>query len=152
MSRATVAEAAGVVATHEVALWEVLAYAARQLQPGRQEEVAAHLDGCPLCKARLEEMPAFDEGLAIDELGLAEGQPLEPRHKAVVEAVYRQALRRLRWERLWALAVALPLKVLLLRGALRARMRGQGLVASMLSGAVGALTVATFRYMLRRQR
>ncbi len=53
--------------------------------------------------------------------------------------------RRLRLDRLWVLAVARPLKGLVLRRSLQAG----GPVAPALGGGVGALTVVVLRYMLR---
>lgn len=62
--------------------------------------------------------------------------------------IAREMRHLLRLDRLWVLAVALPLKALVLRQSLRAG----GLVAPAVGGGlVTLLTVAALRYMLRRK-
>ena len=86
----------------------------------------------------------IDYMLSMDENSAAP----TPRQRELVDGVYRRARRQLRTDRLWVLGMALPLKGLVLRWGLRAR----GPVRPAVSGgAVGALTVVTLRYMLRRK-
>jgi predicted anti-sigma-YlaC factor YlaD len=134
------------VRPHDVALWEVLACAAgaREVAPARMVEIAAHLERCSLCRARLKDIPEIDYMLALDE----DPEAPTPRQRDLVAEVYRQARRQLRLDRLWVLGVALPLKGLLLRRGLRAR---GPMWQAVSGGVVGALTVAVLRYLLRRK-
>ncbi len=69
-----------------------------------------------------------------------------PGQAEVRDWIAREMRRRLRTDRLWVLAVALPLKGLVLRRALRAG----GPVAPAVGGSViTLLTVVVLRYMLR---
>jgi len=121
-----------------------LRHRAREVSAARAAEVSAHLDGCRLCCARLKDIPEIDYMLSMDEDSAAPTL----RQRELVEGVYRRARRQLRADRLWVLGMALPLKGLVLRWGLRAR----GPVRPAVSGgAVGALTVVTLRYMLRRK-
>jgi len=60
--------------------------------------------------------------------------------------IAREMDQRLRLDRLWVLAVALPLKALVLRRSLRA---GGPIAPAVGGGVVTLLTVAVLRYMLR---
>ncbi len=72
---------------------------------------------------------------------------LEPPGQAEVRAwIAREMRRRLRVDRLWVLAVALPLKGLVLRRSVRA---GGALAPAVGGSIVTLLTVAVLRYMLR---
>jgi len=62
--------------------------------------------------------------------------------------IAREMDHRLRLDRLWVLAVALPLKTLVLRRSLRA---GGPVAPAVGGGVVALLTVAALRYMLRRK-
>ncbi len=69
-----------------------------------------------------------------------------PGQAEVLAWIAREMRHRLRMDRLWVLAVALPLKGLVLRRALRAG----GPVAPAVGGSViTLLTVVVLRYMLR---
>jgi hypothetical protein len=71
-----------------------------------------------------------------------------PGQAEVLAWIAREMRHRLRTDRLWVLAVALPLKGLVLRRSLRAG----GPVAPAVGGSViTLLTVAVLRYMLRRK-
>jgi len=72
---------------------------------------------------------------------------VEPPGQAEVRAwIAREMRRRLRMDRLWVLAVALPLKGIVLRRSVRA----SGALAPAVGGSiVTLLTVAVLRYMLR---
>jgi len=76
--------------------------------------------------------------------------PEDPPGQAALLAWLGQELRyRLRLDRLWVLAVALPLKGLLLGRALRPQTRGHVRAVTLI--AVGTLTGETLRYLLRRK-
>ncbi len=62
--------------------------------------------------------------------------------------IAREMRHRLRVDRLWVLAVALPLKGLVLRRSLRA---GGPVAPAVGGGVVTLLTLAVLRYMLRRK-
>ena len=71
----------------------------------------------------------------------------EPPGQAELRAwVAREMRRRLRLDRLWVLAVALPLTGLVLRRSFQA---GGPVAPAVGGGVVGALTVVVLRYMLR---
>ncbi len=72
---------------------------------------------------------------------------VEPPGQAEVRAwIAREMRRRLRLDRLWVLAVALPLKSLVLRRSFQA---GGAVAPALGGGGVGALTVLVLRYLLR---
>ncbi len=72
---------------------------------------------------------------------------VDPPDQAEVRAwIAREMRRRLRLDRLWVLAVALPLKGLALRRSVQA---GGPVAPAIGGGVVGALTVVVLRYMLR---
>jgi len=72
---------------------------------------------------------------------------VEPPGQAEVRAwIAREMRRRLRLDRLWVLAVALPLKSLVLRRSFQA---GGPVAPALGGGVVGALTVLVLRYLLR---
>ena len=100
---------------HEIALWDVLAYAAGRPPPDRATEVGTHLDGCALCRARRKDIPEIDYWLSLEEAPVA----LSPGERQLRAAVAERTRRHARLDRLWVLALALPLKGLLLRWSLR---------------------------------
>ncbi len=69
-----------------------------------------------------------------------------PGQAEVLAWVAREMRRRLRMDRLWVLAVALPLKGFVLRRSVQA---GGAVAPAIGGGVVGALTVVVLRYMLR---
>ncbi len=129
---------------HEIALWEVLAYAAGRLPPDRATEVGTHLDGCALCRARRKDIPEIDYWLSLEEDPAAPS----PGERRLYAAVAERTRRHARLHRLWVLALALPLKGLLLRWSLRTA----GPVGPAVGGSlIGASTVVVLRYLLRRR-
>ncbi len=76
--------------------------------------------------------------------------PEDPPGQAELLAWLAREMRsRLRLDRLWVLAVALPLKGLLLQRALRPQTRGRARAVTLI--AIGTLTGEVLRYMLRRK-
>ncbi len=96
-----------------------------------------------------DDVPRLIHNAYPDSLDGPEAPDDDPPGQAELLAwIAREMRRRLRTDRLWVLAVALPLKGLVLRRSLRAG----GPVAPAVGGSVVTLlTLAVLRYMLRRK-
>ncbi len=130
---------------HEVALWEVLAYAAGALPYERAAHISTHLEGCALCRTRLKDIPEIDHMFALED----DPEVPTPGQVTLTAKVYRHARQQLRADRLWVLGAAAPFKLALLRTALRTReTRGRRLMAGV---SALALTGAVLHYALRRR-
>jgi hypothetical protein len=82
-----------------------------------------------------------------------EGANEPPGQAELLAWVAREMRRRLLRDRLWVLAVDIPLELLLLRWAVRAVPRpGRRVVAGLTVGASAAIAGEALRHLLRRRR